>query len=572
MYMNDWYETKLQDSSVVTGSDGSKTIFLRMKRPTLLSFRPGNYVYLKIRSIDQHWHPFSIASCPSSSTLEFAINSVPGGTSWTSTLCNLLESNGGRLLLVEVMGPYGTSIANMESYSHILAIGAGTGVVPILSLYKEYIRGLLKKEPNNCLFEMRNRERHVQLMEMAEEQQKGSMLVKAVGGCKNEGNFRPRSSRNQRRSAVIRSSVDRHDKLVNTIEVRSNSKNMRKAAAAATRSLYGVVLLSSLPVMGMTLLGLTISWNTIPIELHPAMVEILKVFTVLFQILYAVVSLFIWDGDGILSFVDVTLCLVSPFADWYYFQVCDRHGSLRPPDILTYSILILYMTGRVWARTVSPRHSTWQRVASQTSGSMSKVDKLNFVWTTNCASQVAGLLPDILSQWDLLVAAWGLENALDICTISIYVTDADEKACRQLRSQIQSTSLYSNGAIKFHRANLERVIENHSIDLICTRSSSHSLLAFCGSPTLAREVHKCKISNDMVVAITGNKKHQMDFISESYGGPKRQRLVSPIEEDNRGDDSTSETPVATRKSMRYSLRRRSSLQDIMASAQDDKQL
>jgi NAD(P)H-flavin reductase len=30
-------------------------------------------------------------------------------------------------LFVEVMGPYGTSLAKTDDFSHILAIGAGTG-------------------------------------------------------------------------------------------------------------------------------------------------------------------------------------------------------------------------------------------------------------------------------------------------------------------------------------------------------------------------------------------------------------------------------------------------------------
>jgi len=567
MYINNWHETKLLGSSIVTGSDGSKTILLRVRRPTLFRFRPGQYAFLRVHSIDMHWHPFSISSCPDSSELEFYMEVQSKGT-WTAALCSVLESNGGSDLEVELMGPYGTSIAKIGSYSRILAIGAGTGVVPILSLYKMHIRDLLRLDPRRFFAEMKTRERKVRMMEIAERQHKGSMFTKVFSGCRDDEDLLLQASRKQELSETIRSSIDRRDDLVDHVELKNNSKAMRKAASEATRSLYGVVLLSSLPVMGMALLGLTISWNTIQVEIQPSMMDSLKASTVLFQVIYSLVSLCIWDGNGIFAFVDVALCLVFPCADWYYFLICERYGTLRPADILTYSFLILYMTGRLWARTVSPRHSTWQRAVSQ-SGSVSKVDKLNFVWTTSCASQVAGLLPDILAQWDLLVSAWGLGNALEVCSISVHVTDKDEKACRQLRREIRTTSLYLSGAIKFHRPDLERVIEDHSIDLICTRSSSHSLLAFCGSPQLAEEVHSCKISNDMVVAITGNKKHQMDFISESYGGSKKQSLPASGEIEER-NDTESETPLTVRKSMRYSLRKRTSLQDLMALLEEER--
>lgn len=413
MYINHWYDTKLQGSSVVTGSDGSKTILLRVKRPALLRFRPGQYVFLRMSKIDNFWHPFSIASCPDSSELDFYIE-VYGVKSWTASLCSFLESNEGNSLRVEVMGPYGTSIAKPGSNSHVLAIGAGTGIVPVLSLFKAHIRDLLQLDPHRFFAEIKSRERKVRIMEIAEEAVKGSIVSKATSGCKRDHGDHPLVSRNEKLSAVIRRSVDRHESLITDIEVRSNMKTMKKAASDATRSIWGVFFLSSLPVMGITLFGLTVSWNTIPITLHPNMVEILKIFTIVFQALFAGVALFIWDLKGILAFVDVALVATSPFLDIHFFRVCETHGTLRPVDIFVYSLLTLYMTGRLWEKTVSPRHSTWQR-ASQ-SGSASKVvEKLTLVWTTKCASQVSALLPSISAQWEILVSTWGLENALEAC-------------------------------------------------------------------------------------------------------------------------------------------------------------
>jgi ferredoxin-NADP reductase len=412
MYINHWYDTKLQGASVVTGSNGSKTILLRVKRPTLLRFRPGQYVFLRVSKIDNQWHPFSIASCPDSSELEFYIE-VYGVKSWTATLCSFLELNTGSSLRVEVMGPYGTSLAKSGSYSRVLAVGAGTGIVPVLSLFKTHIRDLLQLDPHRFFAEMKSRERNVRMMEIAEDQVKGSMMSKTAYGCQRDNADQPRASRNDRLSASIRESVDRHDQLIDVVEMRNNMKTMKKAAAEATRSIWGVFFVSSLPVMGITLFGLTVSWNTIPIDLYPGMVDILKVFTIVFQTLFAVVALFVWDLKGLLAFIDVALVGVSPFADYHFFRICNEYGTLRPIDIFIYSLLTLYMTGRLWEKTVSPRHSTWQRVSH--SGSASKVEKLALVWTTPCASQVSALLPSISTQWDILVSTWGLGNAMEVC-------------------------------------------------------------------------------------------------------------------------------------------------------------
>lgn len=413
MYINHWYDSKLQGSSVVTGhNNGSKTILLRVQRPTLLTFRPGQYVFLRICKIDNQWHPFSIASCPNSSELEFYIE-VYEAKSWTATLCNFLVSNKGSSLRVEVMGPYGTSIAKSGNYSHVLAVGAGTGIVPVLSVFKATIRDLLQLDPHQFFSEMKSREKKVRMMEIAEEQHKGSLMSKAASGCKRENECRPKTSRTDRLSAAIRRSVDRHDQLIDGTEVKNNLKMMKKAASDATKSIWGVFLLSSLPPVGITLFGLTVSWNTIPIELHPNMVDILKIFTIVFQSLFGAVALFFWDLKGILAFVDVALIGASPFADYHYFRICDEFGRLRPIDIFTYSLLILYMTGRLWERTVAPRHSTWQKVSEL--GSTSKVEKFTLVWTTRCASQVSALLPSISVQWDTLVSTWGLGNATEVC-------------------------------------------------------------------------------------------------------------------------------------------------------------
>mmetsp|Transcript_12619 Transcript_12619/g.30552 ORF Transcript_12619/g.30552 Transcript_12619/m.30552 type:complete len:911 (-) Transcript_12619:238-2970(-) len=552
MRLNHQYTTKVVDSSVVRGSQGSKLVILKVRRPVLFNFKPGQYAYLRIGSIDHHWHPFSIASCPESSTLEFYIELVGEGKSWTNQLWKLLEGDRDAFekprtadFEVEVLGPYGTSLGKTRDFSHILAIGSGTGIVPIMSLYQQHIQSLLRLDPHNFFSEIVLAEKTAMDLEVAEEAKKGTIAQKLVSwaSCRRihpvstSDGRRHNLSSSMRRSSKIRNSIIRHDSLRYPTQIQTNMMELTRAASRATRSIYGSTIESLLSVFGVTLFALVISWSTVSVDLQPIMMDILKYLTIAFQATFALCAIFFWNARGLLPYVDVVCAMVAPFADWYWLKVCDDHGKLPPADLLAYSILIWYMIARIWVKAVAPQHSTWYRATSHDHGATG-VDKLNLVWLTRSASQVAEILPDILSLWDSLVEKWGTENASRVCSISVYVTDPDADACDVLCHQYKDTEFFQNGGIQFQRANLMTVVEGHTVDLINTRTSSRSLLAFCGSSTLAREIHYIKISNDMITAMTGNKNHQMEFVSESYGvnksgrGPRNKSKDMTSKDDN----------------------------------------
>ena len=234
---------------------------------------------------------------------------------------------------------------------------------------------------------------------------------------------------------------------------------------------------------------------------------------------FAFVSIFIWNADGILAYVDVVFVLIAPFADWYWLEICNEFQKMLPSDIILFSILIWYMIVRLWVKAVAPIH--FARYCAIKNAQSGNIDQIKFVWTTRSASQVSEILPDVLLLWDLLVHKWGIDNARKVCKISIHVTDPNGLSCALLRKEYENTDFYRNGGIVFHRPDILKVIEDHTIELINSRTNSHSLLSFCGSPTLANEIHYNKISNDVITAMTGHcQSHTMDYFSESYGGKK----------------------------------------------------
>lgn len=131
-----------------------------------------------------------------------------------------------------------------------------------------------------------------------------------------------------------------------------------------------------------------------------------------------------------------------------------------------------------------------------------------------------------------------------------------------LKRELRGTPLYESGSVYFGRPDFGLLIEEHTINLVSSCRTSNSLLAYVGSPELAREIHSLKISNDIVTTITGNKRHQIEFVSENYGNAKPKTRLEPVPDES--DDSTFMTWVTIRRHVSYdngSMRRHVSYDD-----------
>ena len=355
---------------------------------------------------------------------------------------------------------------------------------------------------------------------------KGSLAHKVVSAC--ASNWRTNSSimdttsiEESSQSISMKEKIQQHGQMMHWRDVRGSIRDIKSEAFAATRSIYGVVLLSLLTSMGAMLVGLTISWNATTINNRRGMTFFLQFVTATFQLIFALIALFIWDGNSLFAYTDAALCLVAPFFDWSLSlrYANNPQGRLSPGDITTYCIGVGYMTARLWSQTVAPRHKSQRKhVAVEGPGVL---EKMEVVWVSRSASLVSELMPDITCVWEALVSQWGKEHADKVLKVSIFVTDKDNEARDLLKRELASSELFQNGAVQFERPDFAAIIEDHSLRMICTKKESYSLLAFCGSNDIAEEIHHHKVSNDMISAITGNKSHQMEFVSESYGVSKR---------------------------------------------------
>ncbi len=273
MFMNHRYGTKLIASSVVSASKGSRLIILKVQRPSLFQFKPGQHAYIRINEISAEWHPFSIASGPNSSQLEFYIQ-VFEVKSWTKQLWDYFDEYnatevGVEGLKIEVMGPYGTSLCQSKNVSHILAIGGGTGVVPILSLYKEHVHSLLRLEPNKFFADMNDSEERIRQIEHAKRSQRGSIIKQISRSI-----YRRILSLEIVRKAIDKN-ITNHTKHPSKYRSQGERK-LYKSTQIAIVPIYCTVILSVLPVVGVTLFSLVVSWYTTPVELPVSMGTALK--------------------------------------------------------------------------------------------------------------------------------------------------------------------------------------------------------------------------------------------------------------------------------------------------------
>eukprot|EP00521_Asterionellopsis_glacialis_P011582 CAMPEP_0195307206 /NCGR_PEP_ID=MMETSP0707-20130614/37600_1 /TAXON_ID=33640 /ORGANISM="Asterionellopsis glacialis, Strain CCMP134" /LENGTH=900 /DNA_ID=CAMNT_0040371453 /DNA_START=21 /DNA_END=2723 /DNA_ORIENTATION=- len=515
MFLNHRYITSIMQSRLVRSKrKGSRMIILKLERPSLFQFQPGQYAHLRLKEIDNHWHPFSIASDPSSEDLEFYIE-VNDDQTWTGKLWNILAGkvdlnhsfqrlSRRAFLEFEMMGPYGTSLGNTEAYSHAIVVGSGTGIVPCLSQYKKHVRQMLRLDPEKYFSEQEEIHHLVLKMEKAKEESKGSLLGAALG---------VKSIASKEEMKKLSNSF--HQKEPNA----ENAKEIRDKAKKAALPIFGVTFLMLLPVLGVTIMGFTISFNTLPFELYNGLVEILQAGTIIFQFFFLIVCTCFWDRNSFFTYIDICILFAAAFSNWFCFAR-ELWGNFSDTHLIYYLLIHGYMTLRLWNSAVKPRHrSTRDEVVRN---GIIAMDQLKFVWITRSATNVSKIAPDIIECYDALVAAWGEEHAKKVCRVSFFITDPDLEACHSLQSELAHTSLWRSGAFQFARPDIKAILEDHMLERIydSNRPTSNTLLAFCGSPTLSQFISEAKLSVDISTMITGNKYHSMDFISESYGGYK----------------------------------------------------
>ena len=118
--------------------DGDERVVKLVIQNKGFDYKPGQYAELKIPEISTtEWHPFTIASSPTGDgSVTFYIKDAGR---WTSCLYQLAKT-GRAPKKVGLRGPFGAPAQNYFSYDHIIVIGSGIGVTPLLSVWKYLVQ------------------------------------------------------------------------------------------------------------------------------------------------------------------------------------------------------------------------------------------------------------------------------------------------------------------------------------------------------------------------------------------------------------------------------------------------
>mmetsp|Transcript_19391 Transcript_19391/g.45090 ORF Transcript_19391/g.45090 Transcript_19391/m.45090 type:complete len:726 (-) Transcript_19391:370-2547(-) len=158
--------TKVVEWKVHSGG-GQQITELVVECPPYFVYKPGQYVELKFNCISTtEWHPFTIASSPTSDIrvyngkqVRVLIFFIKAAGRWTEALFNFASafdlSKASKSMDISIRGPHGAPAMNFFEYKHILAVGSGVGVTPLLSVWQYMLdRGrskLIQKENSHAM-------------------------------------------------------------------------------------------------------------------------------------------------------------------------------------------------------------------------------------------------------------------------------------------------------------------------------------------------------------------------------------------------------------------------------------
>ena len=521
--------------------DARKVVHLKLHRPKAFVFRVGQYVFLGVKSIDLTWHPYSIASSPHDETIDFFIevmssSRMDGSDSWTHKLWRDIKS--GFKPIVAVNGPYGTGFNNIQDQTEVIAIGSGTGIVPMLSLAKSLVSDLIRLDARQHT--LIREERMDKVRDFAENyiKEKGSLFTRIfswrayLSGTRGVQPERLKtlktnwvSSHSFRDVIVYKQNSFRAEQLrkpgVNPTKMYFRRK-MRRNFRAHNLDFSQLIF----PLADLTAMSFLISICVNSSIATQAMREVpLWLFFVshcyfFLHWVHSRMSTAVWYSD----FVALAASTVA-FAEMYDRIVDDKLGW----SIMArwgYCALSLYRFARIASDVLldgTPRARAAASYLTRTGDSSSKLQKMTLIFVTPMADFCGVIWSDLDAIHTTLTGKFGrlAEHFVDI---QVHCTSKDAYENEALIAQVKDTALYKSGALHMARPNFDAIVagpilrqEQRDTFLGEGRPSfSTSLVAFCGSTQLGATIGKAVVcARARMNAFSRN--HALVFFQENYG-------------------------------------------------------
>lgn len=542
-----WYVTdrlqasfNTQDCDVVEcvalGADEPKSrklVHLRIVRPKTFIFRPGQYVFLNDRGIDYTWHPFSIASSPNEDTINFYIevmstSGVDGANSWTHKLWRAAKS--GFVSKIRVNGPYGSGFNDIDDKTQIVAIGSGTGIVPMLSLARtkvdEFVRMNARARVNDLAA------RDVKNREFADNFYKESYTLKDFV-CK-----QLRIANKESMTSDVWASRSVQAIILNK-QYTWREKKLREADDNATKRHYESLLLKNVsqevadlmqlafPLLDLTSIALLISFATNHALATQAMREVpLWIFFTChcYFVSHWVFTVFmkasVWWIDLIFNAAST-----AAFIAWYAL-IREDGEEWNVYMIWAFAALSAYRIARISSEVLlmgTPGTRAVKTYLQRTGDAMSVTEKFTLVFLTPQCDFCEFLWRDLDSLHQTIANNYGAQTGR-VFEIQIYCTSKDSTENEGLKEFVKGTSLARAGALHIKRPDFDELTLRPILDQVLKDqftgedrpSFTTNLVAFCGGTQLGSRIALSVVrSRARIKAFTEN--HSIEFFQENYG-------------------------------------------------------
>jgi len=480
--------------SIARAKDGM-VLVLFLKKPGGFHFAAGQYAFIQVPEIDPTFHPFSISAAPSSNELSFIIE-VNGPGSWTSRFADLVYEKDLHKIMVNVMGGFGVPVGGTVPSDRIVAVGTGTGIVPMISLILEHVfrLKLLKKDTL-----------------LAAKQQR---LRSTTDGLSNfcvsllQLRYRKWSLHAGGRKSPYFRYIANHAKWARVHKTFE-------------------VLASFWLVFEIWLFASSLSFDGLPAA-APATSNhgrVLRAGTLIAVVVYALVYIYklccpsrhprdkLCTVDGVLLVLQAALVGVhwDDMRSWV---------SPRPEQLVLRSLLSLWRVAILWR--LGPSRPVVDH--SNLGRNLMGVQAFHLIWSCRSANLVAGYMPvfeDIAQQLvrELDITPDGLRKFVDI---SIHCTDLQPEQIGRLLADFENYP-YAKKLVRFGRPDLESTIVGVMKDDLKDGLGAQAvvgvktLVTFCGSRVVAEKVSDSVLVANGLADSLGLSMHHMTFHAEFYG-------------------------------------------------------
>lgn len=525
--------------------ESRKVVKLRLTRPATFVFRPGQYVFIAIKTIDLHWHPFSIASDPREETIDFYVevmstSKVDGSDSWTHKLWR--DAKDGLVTKVSINGPYGSGFNDISDRTQILGIGSGTGIVPMLSLLKSHMNSLLLGEP---AMHLRARaETDAANRHFAEEYSKESRYV-----AQPLVNLASAVFHGGRKQIVDIPQIPANGKVaLGAIQTRWRRKQLEKKTDNATKNFFekkfrrsmlfeaSQVVQIAFPLLDLAAVGLLISFYVNGDIATQAMREV-PLWILLVNLVYCFIK---WCFETInepLWYIDMLFTMTSALSFGFWYRIIHEERRLWTlPAVWGYAALSLYRA----CRTLSGVSLTGKAESGAVSSFLARTgqdknitEKLTIVMVTPQADFCAVIWNDLNETYEKAYKVYG-ESLSKFIEIQIYCTSKDATETDELLRMTSATALGKSGALCLHRPDFEALTQAPLMTQV-TRDYwegrpkfTSSVIIFCGSTRLGSTISNAIFDAKMRFKVFIGSNHVLDFMQENYGQatPIKSRGVS----------------------------------------------